>query len=68
MSYLAAKVVMVAVKVHQHFIVYQFGDAARILPIDTQPDIGLLQLIKIVVDDNVCTALQSIFNEFFDTG
>jgi hypothetical protein len=57
---------VVAVKINQHFIIHQFGDAARILPVDTQPDIGLLHLVIIIIDHDIDPALESIFHEFFD--
>ena len=66
MSYLAAQVFMIAIKVNHHFIIHQLGYATCVLPVNTQTNIGLLHFIKIVVDNNIGTALQTIFNKFFN--
>ncbi len=59
---------MITIKVDQHFVVYQFGYTAGILPINTNAYIGLLKFIKIIVDNNIGTALQSILNKFLYVG
>src|SRR5258706_2002224 len=59
---------MIAIKIHQHLIIYQLGDTTCIWPLDTETDVGLLHLIKIVIDHNVGPALQSIFYKFFQAG
>ena len=37
-----------------------------VISVNTQTNIGLLHFIKIVVDNNIGTALQTIFNKFFN--
>src|SRR4030095_16406133 len=57
---------MIACKIYNQFIIYELGNAARGLPIDTQPDIRLPVLIVIIVNNDIGTALQSIFYKFFN--
>ena len=59
---------MIAIKINNHFIVHQFGNATGVLPVNTQPDIGLLHFIIVIINNNVDAALQSIFYKFFNRG
>ncbi len=42
-----------------------FGDAAGGLPVEIQTDIGLFQFVEIIVDGDICAALQTIFHKLF---
>src|SRR5687768_16666307 len=59
---------MVAIEENNHFIIYQLGYTTGILPVNAYADIGLLVFVKIVVHNDVCASLQTIFYKFFDTG
>ena len=57
LSYLAAEIIMIAIIIHYHFVVHQFGNSTGILPVNTDTDIGLLHFIIIIVDNNIDAAL-----------
>src|SRR4030095_4097749 len=57
---------MIAREIYNQFIIYEFGNATRSLPIDAQPNVRLAVLIVIIVNNDIGTALQSIFYKFFN--
>src|SRR5678810_1360583 len=57
---------MVAIEIQNNLIINQLGNTAGILPVDAQTDIALAKLIKVVIHNNVGTALQTIFYKFLD--
>src|SRR4026207_1391612 len=56
---------MIAVEINEHFIIDKLGHAPGVLPIESQPNIGLQHFIKIVVGNNIYPALKTIFDELF---
>ena len=56
---------MIAIIVHDQFVIHQPCHAARVLPVEVGTDIGLLHVGETVVDDYIRPALQSVFHELF---
>ena len=59
---------MVAVVIDHHFVVHQLGNAPGCLPVEVQPNVGLLQFVKMIIYNDVCAALQAVFHVLFKSG
>src|SRR5687767_2703441 len=54
---------MIGGEINDHFIVDKLRGATGGLPVEIQPDVGLLQFIEMIVHYNIGAPLQSIFNK-----